>query len=56
MAIHRRVLEHYVVSGQAEVYRAYVRCLLDTFGPDYVDHLERWLAADGVATEGGPYH
>ncbi len=49
MAIHRRVLEHYVRSGQNEVYRAYVRCLLDTFGPDYVDHLERWLAADGVS-------
>ncbi|MDQ2907765.1 MAG: hypothetical protein M3R44_00260 [Candidatus Eremiobacteraeota bacterium] len=48
MAIHRRVLEHYVRSSQNDVYRAYVRCLLDTFGPDYVDHLERWLAADGV--------
>ncbi|GAC1563402.1 MAG: hypothetical protein NVS3B17_17780 [Vulcanimicrobiaceae bacterium] len=48
MQIHRRVLEHYVVSGQTEVYGAYARCLLDTFGREYVDHLERWLAADGV--------
>ncbi len=48
MAIHRRVLEHYVLSGQGDVYGAYVRCLTDTFGPEYVEHLERWLEADGV--------
>ena len=48
MAIHRRVLEHYVTSGQHDVYAAYVRCLLDTFGPEYVEHLERWLEADRV--------
>lgn len=48
MAIHRRVLEHYVTTGQKDVYSAYVRCLLDTFGPEYVSHLERWLEADGV--------
>ncbi len=53
MAIHRRVLEHYVASGQTDVYRAYVRCLLDTFGAEYVDHLERWLAAEGVAGPAG---
>jgi len=33
MAIHRRALED---------------LLDDTFGPDYVAHLERWLAADGI--------
>jgi hypothetical protein len=49
MAIHRRVLEHYLTSGQDDVYAAYVRCLTDTFGPQYVEHLERWLQADGVA-------
>ncbi|MBD5655547.1 MAG: hypothetical protein IAI50_10285 [Candidatus Eremiobacteraeota bacterium] len=58
MAIHRRVLEHYIRSEQSDVYAAYVRCLLDTFGPDYVEHLERWIAADGVrpkvATEVSP--
>jgi len=48
MSVHRRVLEHYVLSGQDAVYAAYVRCLLDTFGPDYVLHLERWLKADGI--------
>ena len=53
MAIHRRVLEHYVISGQSDVYRAYSRCLLDTFGPQYVDHIERWLEADGIRAPGG---
>ncbi len=48
MAIHRRVLEHYVSTGQRDVYAAYTRCLLDTFGADYVAHLEKWLAADGI--------
>lgn len=48
MAIHRRVLEHYVLSGQDEVYGAYVRCLNDTFGPEYVQHLESWLESEGV--------
>jgi len=47
MAIHRRSMEHYIATGQTEAYRLYRRCLLDSFGPDYVDHLERWLAADG---------
>jgi hypothetical protein len=47
MAIHRRVLEGHVASGAA--YDAYVRCLDDTFGSQYVEHLERWLAADGIA-------
>ena len=28
-----------------DVYRA---CLLDTFGPQYVEHLDRWLEADGL--------
>lgn len=48
MAIHRRVLEHYLISGQSDVYAAYTRCLLDTFGPEYVAHMTEWLAADGV--------
>ena len=48
MAIHRRVMEHYVTSRQDDVYRAYARCLLDTFGPQYLEHIERWLEADGV--------
>jgi hypothetical protein len=49
MAIHRRALEQHISSGEADVYAVYVRCLADTFGPDYVAHLERWLEADGVA-------
>ncbi|MGA8473548.1 MAG: hypothetical protein WB681_00640 [Candidatus Cybelea sp.] len=29
-------------------YAVYRRSLLDTFGAEYVDHVERWLAADGI--------
>jgi hypothetical protein len=54
MAVHRRVLEHYIVTGQTEVYAVYTRCLLDTFGKSYVDHLENWLAADGLVPSAAP--
>ena len=49
MPIHRRVLEHYASNGHEDYYRIYLRCLLDTFGPNYVEHLERWLDADGIS-------
>lgn len=50
MAIHRRALEALEPDGpEAIAYRA---ALLDTFGPAYVDHLERWLAADRLALTG----
>ncbi len=49
MAIHRRALEAHVASANHEGYSSYVACLIDTFGSDYVTHLERWLAADRVA-------
>jgi hypothetical protein len=49
MAIHRRALEHYVRTEQLESYALYRRSLLDTFGAGYVDHVERWLIADGIA-------
>jgi hypothetical protein len=48
MAIHRRALEELVAAGERERYATYVRCLLDTFGPAYVAHLEKWLQADGI--------
>ncbi len=48
MAIHRRALESYLAAGEHDTYAAYIRCLSDTFGADYVAHLERWLAADGI--------
>jgi hypothetical protein len=48
MAIHRRTLEHYVRTDRTDRYAVYRRSLLDTFGAEYVDHVERWLAADGV--------
>lgn len=49
MAIHRRTLERLASPDRADAYAAYLACLVDTFGPDYVAHLENWLAADGVA-------
>ena len=49
MAIHRRVLEQYLSSGEHVIYAAYVQCLTDTFGGEYVAHLENWLAAERVA-------
>ncbi len=47
MAIHRRVLEARIADGPAS-YDAYRACLLDTFGSQYVEHLDRWLEADGI--------
>ncbi len=47
MAIHRRILEARLAGDRAS-YDAYRACLLDTFGPQYVEHLDRWLEADGV--------
>jgi hypothetical protein len=47
MSIHRRALEARLAEDP-EGYNAYRACLLDTFGPEYLDHLDRWLAADGV--------
>lgn len=52
MAIHRRVLEDYLAEGRTAHYDTYLRCLLDTFGREYVEHLRRWLEADGFATPG----
>jgi hypothetical protein len=49
MAIHRRELEDYLAAGQTARYDTYMRCLLDTFGRDYVEHMHRWLEADGMA-------
>jgi hypothetical protein len=47
MTIHRRVLEARLAEDPAS-YEAYRACLLDTFGQQYVEHLDRWLEADGV--------
>ena len=48
MAIHRRVLEGHSSAGDAATYAIYVACLTDTFGAEYVAHLENWLAAERV--------
>jgi hypothetical protein len=47
MSVHRRVLEARAMDDPA-AYEAYRACLLDTFGPRYLEHLDRWLEADGV--------
>lgn len=58
MEIHRRVLEQYLASGATDTYAAYVQCLLDTFGSEYVAHLNDWIAAERttrpVASKNGP--
>jgi hypothetical protein len=47
MSVHRYALEARVAIPAA--YAEYRTCLSDTFGPEYVEHLERWLEADGVS-------
>jgi hypothetical protein len=47
MAVHRRALEQRL-AGDGREYAMYRACLLDTFGPEYLEHLDRWLEADGV--------
>lgn len=54
MAIHRRTLEDYIVARHTANFEAYLRCLLDTFGREYIDHLLRWLEADGFAPPDRP--
>jgi hypothetical protein len=50
MEIHRRVLEQHMDSAEPEAFAAaYIQCLTDTFGPEYVAHLKEWLAAERVA-------
>lgn len=50
MAIHRRVLERHASVGDGVAYAGYIACLGDTFGEEYVAHLERWLAADRIVS------
>lgn len=48
MSVHRAALERLQQSGSDELYQNYIDCLCDTFGPAYVEHLERWLASDAA--------
>jgi hypothetical protein len=52
MSIHRHALEQR--AGDSVAYAEYRSALADTFGPDYVAHVEQWLEADGVAPAGKP--
>jgi hypothetical protein len=47
MSIHRYALE--ARCNDARAYGEYRACLVDTFGDRYVEHVEQWLEADGVA-------
>ena len=49
MAIHKRTLEAALRNGDGTGYAIYRRALDDTFGADYVAHVERWLEADGFS-------
>ncbi len=53
MAIHRRTLERYASAGERDTYATYLACLTDTFGTEYVSHLENWLEADRTAAAQG---
>src|ERR1700760_2617161 len=46
MSIHRYALEARAADSAA--YAEYRTALHDTFVPEYVEHLERWLEADGI--------
>ena len=48
MAIHRRILEQQAASDHT-AFATYVQCLTDTFGRDYVEHLEQWLRAERIS-------
>jgi hypothetical protein len=48
MAIHRRALERYAAHEHRERYALYRACLADTFSGAYIEHLEKWMAADGI--------
>jgi hypothetical protein len=46
MSIHRLALE--ARADDPAAYAQYRSCLHDTFGAQYVEHLERWLDAEGI--------
>ena len=50
MAVHRRALE--TIASDVQEARIYLRALEDTFGAEYIDHLLKWLAADGIRFAG----
>jgi hypothetical protein len=49
MSVHRSALERLARSRRHALYKNYISCLNDTFGPAYVQHLERWLEADAIS-------
>lgn len=47
MPVHRRTLERLIARGDERACADYLRALFDTFGQEYVEHLQAWLGADG---------
>ncbi len=50
MAVHRRSIE--TLAHDASAAHSYLRALEDTFGAEYIKHLWKWLAADGIRIAG----
>ncbi|GAC1502080.1 MAG: hypothetical protein NVS1B14_06720 [Vulcanimicrobiaceae bacterium] len=48
MRIHRKQVEKLIFAGEGSAQKAYLQALVDTFGQAYVEHLCRWLEADGI--------
>lgn len=48
MQAQYRTLARLVEHNDQDGYETYLRALLDTFGPQYVEHLKKWLRADGL--------
>lgn len=49
MAIHRRALEDLIRTGDDAATAVYRTAIVDTFGHDYLEHLDSWLEADNVS-------
>ena len=48
MTNHYQSLKSLIGKRSVEAYNNYIVCLNDTFGPEYVEHLESWLVTDGI--------
>jgi hypothetical protein len=48
MPVQRRSLERLIREGDPAALDAYRLALEDTFGSEYLAHLDKWLAADGI--------
>jgi Arc/MetJ-type ribon-helix-helix transcriptional regulator len=54
MAVHRHALERLAREEDPHTAAGYRRALEDTFGPGYLDHVDKWIAADAAAEASPP--